>query len=745
MQPMGKDLQRDLSLYAVVTISIGAMIGSGIFVLPGLAFKIAGPAVVLAYPLAGLIVLPAALSKAEMATALPESGGTYLYIDRAMGPLMGTIAGIGSWFSLVFKSAFALVGLGSYLLLFLPGVPIKAVALALGVMIVLINIFGVKQTGSVQAIVVTAVLAALTVFLADGFTSIQFGKFQHGLFKTGTEGLLAATGFVFVSYAGVTKVASVAEEVENPSRNLPIGMLLSVGLMMVIYSLIAITVVGVTDASTLKDSLTPMADAAESFLGPILGSWGPLVISVTAVLALASMGNAGVLASSRFPFAMSRDSLAPESLSKISSKFHTPIAAILVTGVFLVLLIAFVDVVELAKLASAFKILVFSLINLAVIAFREGRADWYDPPWTAPGYPWVQIAGVGGGIGLIAFMGKLPLAGAAGIVAGGFLWYQFYGRKRVDREGVGVDAIRQRRDEKALEEAEASLDDDELRILIPVSTDIDRERERDLILLAEDVVGTSGGSIRLIAFEELPDQMGLGPARERTTPEEEEFERQSNELCEALDVDIEVGEVVSHDADRAIVNYIEDEDIDVVVGCMEDLPGPGPGRGFAQHLVQNAPCEVMLLDHGDIPDEVDTVAVTSDHGPFDAEKVRTANAIAEQNGARLRFVHLIRADAPETQVGSAEAYHEELAELCTVETESQVVRGRADDHRIREALEDVDLVVTEAAEYAPKDPGVRESAQRISETLAAPVVLFYPRDRVRKGRIQQFVDRMLYR
>jgi hypothetical protein len=142
---MPKELERDLGLYATVTISIGAMVGSGIFVLPGLAAEMAGPAVILAYPLAGLVVLPAALSKAEMATAMPESGGTYLFIDRAMGPLPGTIAGLGAWFTLLFESAFALVGLGAYLLLFAP-LPTKPVALALGVALLVVNLVGVKQT-----------------------------------------------------------------------------------------------------------------------------------------------------------------------------------------------------------------------------------------------------------------------------------------------------------------------------------------------------------------------------------------------------------------------------------------------------------------------------------------------------------------------------------------------------------------------------------------------------------------------
>jgi APA family basic amino acid/polyamine antiporter len=160
---MPKELERDLGFYATVTISIGAMVGSGIFVLPGLAAAKAGPAVVLAYLLAGVVVLPAALSKAEMATAMPESGGTYLFIDRAMGPLPGTIAELGAWFSLVFKSAFALVGLGAYLLLFvqLSTGLVKLVALALGLLLVVVNTVGVKQTGRLQAAIVTVVLSVV--------------------------------------------------------------------------------------------------------------------------------------------------------------------------------------------------------------------------------------------------------------------------------------------------------------------------------------------------------------------------------------------------------------------------------------------------------------------------------------------------------------------------------------------------------------------------------------------------------
>ena len=449
---MSDDLERDLGLYATITISMGAMIGSGIFVLPALGLKKAGPAVILAYLLAGLVVLPAALSKAEMATAMPESGGTYLYIDRAMGPLAGTVAGIGAWFSLVFKSSFALVGLGAYLLLLVPlsGGLVKAVALGLAALIVVLNIVGTEQSGKAQSIIVTVVVVALAAYVLNSGVAVEPARFQ-GFAEKGTGGVVTAAAFVFVSYAGVTKIASVAEEVQNPDRNLPLGMLGSMGIMMIIYTLVVAAVVGLNDPETLSTSgpgggpsLTPMADGA----GQLFGGVGVVVIALVAILALTSMANAGVLASSRFPLAMSRDSLAPGGLARVSERFKTPRNAILVTGGLLLGLIAFVPVVELAKLASAFQILVFSFENVALVAFRASGVESYQPSFRAPGYPYVQVVGLVGGLALLTQMGTLPILGAAGIIVGGIAWYLLYGRSRTDREGALGVILARRRDEE---------------------------------------------------------------------------------------------------------------------------------------------------------------------------------------------------------------------------------------------------------------------------------------------------------
>jgi len=448
---MAKDLERDLGLVSVIAISVGAMVGSGIFILPGIALKTAGPAVILAYLVAGLLVLPAALSKAEMATAMPEAGGTYIYIERGMGPLPGTVAGVGTWFSLSFKGALALVGGVPYLLL-LVDLPMRPVALGLAAVLILVNLVGVKQTGRFQVAIVVVMLAALGWFAAGSAPGVQGGNYADFL-GFGIEGVLAATGLVFVSYAGVTKVASVAEEVEEPGRNIPIGILGSLAFTTVLYVAVVAVLVGVTDPGSVAGTLTPVAVAAEATLGRA----GVVAVILAAVLALVSTANAGILSSSRYPFAMSRDQLAPPLLSKVSERFGTPLNSITLTGAVLLVLIAFVPILDIAKLASAFQIMVFALINGAVVAFREGSAE-YEPEFTSPLYPWMQGFGAITGVLLLTQMGTVALVGAVVIVLGSIGWYVAYVRPRVSREGVATDAVRRRVGRELLTETESVID-----------------------------------------------------------------------------------------------------------------------------------------------------------------------------------------------------------------------------------------------------------------------------------------------
>jgi len=732
-------LERDLGLYAVVTISVGAMIGSGIFVLPGLAAKIAGPGVMLAYLLAGLIVLPAALSQSEMATAMPEAGGTYLYVDRALGPMLGTIAGIGVWFSLVLKSAFALVGLGAYLLLFLD-LPTKPVAFALALLVLGVNALGVKQTGRLQAVIVTGVLAVLVLFVLRGGAAVDPQRYQPFL-SHGVGGLLAATGFVFVSYAGVTKIASVAEEVRAPGRTIPAGILLSIGLMMVVYTALIYVVVGTTPADALHGTLTPMAAASRD----ILGGGGEAIIAVTALLALTSMANAGVLSSSRYPFAMARGELAPPLFRRVHPRFGTPLASIALTGAALLVLIAFVPVVDLAKLASAFQILVLCFVNLALIAFREAHLPGYRPTFRAPGYPWVQLAGIVAGLALITQMGWLSVIGAAAIVGVGLLWFRAYGRPRTEREGVALAALRRNTDNAAVGHTRRALHaPGALSMLLPVHPHLTAARERDLLRLARMLAGEED-RLRVVRFEQVPEQVELVAALRDMPPEDAAFEARVRGRLTALGARLYCGEVVGHDWKEGIVLHAREHGVGLIL--TDEIRAPTPLKLFSRDagwLMDRSGANVVVLGPQPLG-EIREVLVMGTGGPFDALKVDLASRIARSEGAAIRFMHVVGERVLPAQLETLRAYHEQLSELCGVPTRSDIRQASEPRAALVEASRGSDLAVLGATVHRYMGArGARDLAHRLATSLECPALIVHAQLSHRRTLLGTLLERFAY-
>ena len=664
---MTKDLERDLGLPSVLAISIGAMIGSGIFILPALALDIAGPAVIVAYGLAGLLVVPAALSKSEMATAMPEAGGTYIYIERGMGPLLGTIAGVGTWFSLSFKGALALVGGVPYLLL-LFDLPLKPVALGLAAILILVNIAGAKQTGRLQVVIVVVMLAALGWFAAGSAPSADSANYAS-FFADGVSGLLAATGLVFVSYAGVTKVASVAEEVEDPGRNIPLGILGSLAFTTILYVAIVAVLVGVTDPGTVAGSLTPVAVAAEQTLGRA----GVVAVILAAILALVSTANAGILSSSRYPFAMSRDQLAPPSLSSVSERFGTPVTSITLTGAVLLVLIAFVPILDIAKLASAFQIMVFALINVALVAFREGSGE-YEPEFTSPLYPWMQLFGAVTGVLLLTQMGTTALLGAAVITVGSVVWYFVYVRSRVSREGAATDAIRRQVGRETLTEVVSVGDDSTHEVLVAFTKGVDEERERSLLALAADLVRPDDGRVVAVRFQEVPDQ---APLTERLTDQSSSdlsFETRIGALSDEFGVEIEADEIVSHDTKHAIINFADRRGVQTVVAEHEPLRLRSRVVGDPiDWVVRHAPCDVLLVDNLGY-DSPQRVVLSGQGGPYSPVAVDVAGAIAAANEGTLSLWYPVDDGESGPQARTIDEYHSELSSLLSVPVDAEPIR-----------------------------------------------------------------------
>lgn len=434
-------LSKELGLVDVFALSTGAMFSSGFFLLPGLAAYYTGPSVFLSYLLAAILIMPAMFSIAELATAIPKAGGVYFLLDRSLGPMMGTVGGIGTYLALVLKTAFALVGIGAYTALF-HDVPIKIIAIFLTVFFLVINGLGARKTSVLQNFLVFFLIAVLVLFLTEGFKELLGSNFQEMLnrqfkpfTKEGFLGIVSTTGFVFISYLGLTETASVAEEIKNPERNIPRGMFLSLLVTTFLYVGGVFVMVAILPSQDFMKDLTPVWSASHKVFRWIPQSYGSLLVIAAAIAAFASTGNGGLMSASRYPLAMARDGILPETFT-IISRFRTPFNSIVLTSILMVIFILFLNEEGIAKVASTFQLVIFILINFAVIVMRNSKIETYDPGYHTPFYPWMQIFGMVSSSILIAYMGWGPILFCILVIILAMIWYKYYVKKQVKREGA---------------------------------------------------------------------------------------------------------------------------------------------------------------------------------------------------------------------------------------------------------------------------------------------------------------------
>jgi amino acid transporter/Trk K+ transport system NAD-binding subunit len=425
-----KKLQKKLTLLDVIALATGTTLSAGFFLLPGLAALQVGPGIMFAYIIAAIPLIPATFSIVELTTAMPRAGGVYYYLDRALGPVFGTIGGVGTWFALILKVAFALIGMGVYLALFFPQIEIIPVAIIIAVCLGILNIAGSQSSGKFQVILVIGLLIILAGFIGGGFYKFEINHF-NGLKDLKSDSLLATAAMVYISYVGVTSVASLSEEVKDPERNLPRGIFLALLIAIIIYALGTTIMVGVIPMEKLAGDLTPVATAANIIFGKI----GVLFVSVAALLAFVSVANAGTMSASRYPLAMSRDNMMPGIFQQLG-RTGMPYISIIFTVIMIIFILIFLDITKIVKLASAFQLIMFLILCFAVIVMRESRIESYDPGYKSPLYPWMQIFGIISSFWLLSSIGFIPKLFSVIMIAISVIWYRVYVKKRVLRSGA---------------------------------------------------------------------------------------------------------------------------------------------------------------------------------------------------------------------------------------------------------------------------------------------------------------------
>ena len=374
------------------------------------------------------------------------------------------------------------------------------------------------------------------------------------VFSEGGSGFIAGVAFLYISYAGVTKIAAVAGEIKNPEKNLPRTMIISLLLITTVYVLVALVLVGNVDQSVLSTDIKPIHTLFQTIGGDYFGYFA----AVVGVITLMSMANSGVLASSRFPFAMAKDKMMPSFLGLVNSKFMTPVAAILTTSLLIGLAIVYLDVIKIAKLASAFKVLMFIFNELSVIVLRETNAQWYKPSFRSPLYPYVQLFGIVSGIVLLAFLGIMPIVSVFGVFALGFIIFLIYGRNS-DRSGVisnygilsflfkGSSSSKSSSSNKADNYEE--MTDADAEIVVPLLGD-----ETSTEMLVEIAASINDKSkLNTVNLIEIPNQTFL-EAIDIDSPISESRKRRVLALKKTKQIDVSYESLTTHDVANSINN-----------------------------------------------------------------------------------------------------------------------------------------------------------------------------------------------
>lgn len=389
------ELQRSLGFWGAAGIGIGAIIGTGIFVLIGVASGIAGPAVILSFVIAGFVALLTGLSTAELSSFIHEAGGSYIYTTKAFGQFPGFVIGWMKSFDYIVGASAVSVGFAAYFAYFV-GLPAETTTLVIvgtlwPLILMLLNLKGIKEASGANNLLVGLKIAALMIFILIGasalLTSGNYSNY-HPFIPKGFSGIMSGAAVIFFAFIGFNTIAVMAEEIRNPEKNVPRAILFAFAICTLIYIGVAVVAVGVVNWQLLGASSAPLEYALETVTDNIyiLG-----FVAVSALFATTSVIMSSIMGGSRALFAMARQGVLPSVLSKISRQ-NVPAITILLCGVIIsgIVLVTDANLDWLASLFNFGTLLTFFFINLSLLKLRRTMPD-ARRSFKVPLYPYTPI------------------------------------------------------------------------------------------------------------------------------------------------------------------------------------------------------------------------------------------------------------------------------------------------------------------------------------------------------------------
>ncbi len=420
------ELKRTLGIWGAASVSIGAIIGAGIFVLIGVASGLAGPSVILSFLIAGITAFLTALSSAELSSFITEAGGSYIYAQKAFGNFWGFIVGWTKSFDYIVGASAVSLGFAAYFAYFL-GIPpagsiIITAAAALPLLLMLINLKGISEASGTNNLLVGLKVTALALFIiAGGFFLFSRGDFSnyHPFFPNGVAGTLSGASIIFFAFVGFNTITVLSEEVKNPEKNVPKAIMLAFAISTLLYIGVSVVAVGLVNWKLLGTSSAPLEVALKAATNNV---YLLKFISISALFATASVVMASILGGSRALFAMARQRVIPGFFARISNN-GVPTLTVMITGVAIAIIALQGNLEWIASVFNFGILMTFLFINLSAVRLRKKMPD-ANRTFRVPFYPVPPILGVLSCIVLVFYLNKNAIIfGGAWVVIGVAAYY----------------------------------------------------------------------------------------------------------------------------------------------------------------------------------------------------------------------------------------------------------------------------------------------------------------------------------
>ncbi|WP_072016221.1 amino acid permease [Leptolyngbya sp. KIOST-1] len=629
-------LVREMSLFNALAIGLGTMLGAGIFVLSGTAAQEAGPAAAVSFAIAGLICLPIAMTVSELVTAMPQEGGSYYLISRTLGAVAAAVVGPANWLGLMFATGFYLIGFAEYVADFVE-VPLRLSELGAGLFFIGLNYRGAKLSGTAQTVIVAILVLILAGFAGLGFFNVDADLHDpFAPFGWGTA--FGVVGLIFVSFSGFEKVSTVAEEIQQPGRNLPRAIIGSVVAATLIYVAVVYVLTGVLPYDQMDEFDTPLLAAAEQFMG----NPGRIVVSVGALLATASSANAAILASSRINFAMGRDQILPRWFGHIHPRHLTPSRSILVTGGIALLLSLTEQAAILAEISSALFMVSYALIVMGLIVVRRAAPAWYQPTFRVPLFPWLPLVGGGAAIVVIGTLDRFSQLSGLGLAAASLLWYYLWARRRTTIEGELGHWLHDAQPLRStLGRSDLQGERQYGEILLPLTED---RPALGLVNLATALAqGRPGTRLSGLQIVPVPYNLSLQAGQHQLHRRRDRLQQQLDQTLAQVQtpgVELEARVQGARNVDSAIVAIAQHQPQThlVVLGWHRQSRASPFSPSTSRAVLNNAPCDVAVLRDRQL-DQIQRILVAVADSPHALTGLHLARYLQQATAATVVVFH----------------------------------------------------------------------------------------------------------